>query len=315
MNDRLAVEAKGLTRRFGALTAVDHVDLSVEQGTIYGFLGPNGSGKTTTVRMLCGLLTPSEGTARVLGHEVPAEAEALRRRVGYMTQHFSLYADLTARENLLFLAEIYGLDRAAQRRRVDELLAAYDLADRAHQRAGTQSGGERQRLALAGALIHDPELVFLDEPTSAVDPENRRDFWAALFELTDRGVTVLVSTHYMDEAERCHGLAILDRGRLVASGAPRELMDGLPARIVEIDAQGQRGVRQCLAGVPGILSTAQLGLKVRVLLEPQVEDPVGRIERALAQGGITAAVAAVRPNLEDVFVVSTREGAADRRAS
>jgi len=180
-----AIRAEGLTRRFGELIAVDDVDLTIPRGQIYGFLGPNGSGKTTTIRMLCGLLTPSGGEVEVLGYRIPKQAESLRRSIGYMTQRFSLYEDLSVRENLDFMAEIYSLSRARHRQRVEVLLAEYRLADKAEQRAGTLSGGQRQRLALAAATIHEPALLFLDEPTSAVDPRSRRDFWESLFALID----------------------------------------------------------------------------------------------------------------------------------
>src|SRR5690606_13973661 len=188
------IRARGLTRRFGALTAVDRIDLDVPRGHVYGFLGPNGSGKSTTIRMLCGLLMPDAGEIEVLGLSVPREAEALRRRIGYMTQKFSLFEDLSVRENLDFLASVQGLPRADGRRRVEELLVEYAFADRQRQLAGTLSGGQKQRLALAGAVIHRPELLLLDEPTSAVDPESRRSFWEKLFDLADAGITLLVST-------------------------------------------------------------------------------------------------------------------------
>ena len=231
--DELAIRARGLTKRFGQLVAVDHVDLSVPRANVYGFLGPNGSGKTTTIRMLCGLLTPSDGDVEVLGLRVPEQAEELRRRIGYMTQKFSLFEDLTVRENLEFLAAVQDIPRAAAGKRIDELVEQYHFADRQKQLAGTMSGGQKQRLALAGAVIQKPELLFLDEPTSAVDPESRRDFWEKLFDLADAGTTILVSTHYMDEAERCHRIAILDRGALVADGTPDELTHALAGRITQ----------------------------------------------------------------------------------
>jgi ABC-2 type transport system ATP-binding protein len=212
MPRELAIEARGLTRRFGDLTAVDRVTLAIPNAQIYGFLGPNGSGKSTAIRMLCGLLKPTAGEATVLGLSVPRQAEELRSRIGYMTQQFSLYEDLTVRENLDFIGEVYSLSRQRRRQRVEALLALYDLTERPDQYAGTLSGGQRQRLALAAATLHEPELLFLDEPTSAVDPQSRRDFWESLFALCDAGTTILVSTHQMDEAERCHSLAILDRG-------------------------------------------------------------------------------------------------------
>ena len=203
---------------------------------VYGFLGPNGSGKSTTIRMLCGLLNPTAGEIDVLGCQIPRDAEALKRRIGYMTQRFSLYEDLTVDENLAFLAAVHDMPRAKARPRIDELHRA--LLARAEQRkqlAGTLSGGQKQRLALAGTVLHKPDLLFLDEPTSAVDPQSRREFWDSLFELADQGTTLLVSTHYMDEAERCTRLAILDRGRIVADGTPHELMAGLPGRTLLVE--------------------------------------------------------------------------------
>lgn len=215
-----AIRTLGLTRRFGAVTAVDHLSLLIPRACIYGFLGPNGSGKSTTIRMLCGLIDSTEGEAEVLGFRIPGEAEAIKRRIGYMTQRFSLYEDLSVAENLEFMADIYSLPRAKARARIGELLEKYRLQDLRKQWAGTLSGGQRQRLALAATILHEPELLFLDEPTSAVDPRSRQDFWENLFELSEGGTTILVSTHYMDEAERCHRLGILDRGRLVADGSP-----------------------------------------------------------------------------------------------
>lgn len=313
----LAIRTNGLTRRFGALTAVDHVDLAIPRAAVYGFLGPNGSGKSTTIRMLCGLLTPSEGEAEVLGYRVPQEAERLKREIGYMTQRFSLYDDLSVRENLDFMTRVHALPRRARRPRVEELLEAFDLGARQHRRAGTLSGGERQRLALAAAILHAPRLLFLDEPTSAVDPQSRRDFWETLFSLSERGVTILVSTHYMDEAERCHGLAILDRGVLVADGPPQRLEAELNASVVEVDAVDPAAARRALAGIDGVLSAAQLGTRMRILLEPDLERPLEHVEAAFGRAGLAASARAVKPNLEDVFVAATkgrfrRRGAEER---
>ena len=300
-----AIRARGMVKRFGGLTAVDHVDLTVPRAHVYGFLGPNGSGKSTTIRMLCGLLTPSAGQIEVLGLQVPEQADALRLRIGYMTQKFSLFEDLTVRENLEFLAAVYGLSRAQTRARVDELLALYHFQDRPRQLAGTLSGGQKQRLALAGAVIHRPELLFLDEPTSAVDPESRREFWEKLFELADAGTTLLVSTHYMDEAERCHRIAILDRGVLVADGAPGELAGALRGRSVEVHATHPRHARQVLSGLPGVLSVAQIGNTLRVLSAPG-HDSATAVEDALRQAALEAEVRPSEANLEDVFVAATR---------
>jgi len=307
--DGLAIRATGLTRRFGDLVAVDHVDLAVPRRHVYGFLGPNGSGKSTTIRMLCGLLTPSAGEVEVLGLRVPGEAEALRARIGYMTQRFSLFEDLSVRENLSFLAAVYGLSRADAPRRVDELLQQYRLDDRATQLAGTLSGGQKQRLALAGAVVHRPELLFLDEPTSAVDPESRRDFWEKLFELADAGTTLLVSTHYMDEAERCHRLAILDRGVLVADGTPAALTGALAGHALLVSSPRPRQARAALVGQPGVASVAQVGNSLRVLLDDDGAAR-GRVDHALVAAGVEATVEAVAPNLEDVFVAATRRRAA-----
>jgi ABC-2 type transport system ATP-binding protein len=300
----LAIEAHGLTRRFGDLVAVDHVDLAIPRAQIYGFLGPNGSGKTTTIRMLCGLLRPSAGDARVLGCQIPRDANPLRRQIGYMTQRFSLYEELTIRENLDFMGEIYSLSPARRRERVDALLAEFHL-DRPDQRAGTLSGGQRQRLALAASLIHEPALLFLDEPTSAVDPQNRRDFWESLFVLVDRGTTILVSTHYMDEAERCHALAILADGRIVAEGAPRDLAARIGAVVLEVETPKIREARAVLAGVTGLWSVAQLGTRLHALIDPDVADPAAAVRAALTHSGVEAQVVVAPASLEDVFVAAT----------
>ena len=300
-----AIRARGLTKRFGDLVAVDHVDLTVPKANVYGFLGPNGSGKSTTIRMLCGLLTPTSGEIEVLGLRIPEQAEALRPHIGYMTQKFSLFGDLTVRENLEFLAAVQGLPKAEARSRIDALLEQYHFVDRQNQLAGTMSGGQKQRLALAGAVIHEPELLFLDEPTSAVDPESRRDFWEKLFELADSGTTLLVSTHYMDEAERCHRIAILDHGRLVADGSPGELTDALAGRTLEVVAQRPRRAQRALVDLPGVLGVSQVGNSLRVLMRA-TGDARSLIDAALHAAGLQAEVREARPNLEDVFVSATR---------
>jgi ABC-2 type transport system ATP-binding protein len=305
MNAAPAISARELTRVFGRLTAVDHVTLDIPRAQIYGFLGPNGSGKSTTIRMMCGLLIPTSGTVSVLGHSVPREAEQLRRKVGYMTQRFSLWEDLTVEENLDFMGRIFGLAATQRAQRIQQRLDEYHLADRRSQRAGTMSGGQKQRLALAAATLHEPELLLLDEPTSAVDPQSRRDFWESLFELVDRGTTILVSTHYMDEAERCHGIAILDRGRLMAEGSPRELMDGIDATVIEIEAEDVRAARRALDGQSFVKSVAQLGTRLHALLAPDLRDPDAKVRALLAQRGVSARVEPVEASLEDVFVAAT----------
>jgi ABC-2 type transport system ATP-binding protein len=305
----LAIRTRDLTRTFGQLTAVDHVSLDVPRGEIFGFLGPNGSGKTTTIRMMCGLLKPSSGEVEVLGLRVPRDAEALRLRIGYMTQRFSLYEDLTADENLAFMARIYSLPRRERRPRIDDVVERYRLGELRRQRAGTMSGGQRQRLALAAATLHRPDLLFLDEPTSAVDPENRRDFWASLFELVANGTTILVSTHYMDEAERCHQLAILDHGRLAGVGEPRQLQREIGLQVLEVLTDRPFDAAHALHEVDGVVSVAQLGRRLHLLMLPDIVDPERRIEEALRARGLAGEAAAVAPSLEDVFVARTRRAA------
>ncbi|WP_220815888.1 ABC transporter ATP-binding protein [Pseudomonas paralcaligenes] len=303
--NELVIRARGLSKRFGKLTAVDHLDLSVPRAEVFGFLGPNGCGKSTTIRMLCGLLQPSEGEVEVLGYQVPRDAEELKRHIGYMTQKFSLYEDLTVQENLEFLAAVQGIGRRETRERIDELLERYWLTDRRRQMAGTMSGGQKQRLALAGAVLHKPDLLLLDEPTSAVDPQSRREFWDSLFELAEQGTTLLVSTHYMDEAERCTRLGILDAGRLVADGSPRELMDALPGHPLLIDCAQPREAQRALQGQPAVLAMAQIGATLRVLCEGS--DSRETIAATLHRAGVEARLRDGEANLEDVFVAVTRK--------
>ncbi|HKE48113.1 MAG TPA: ABC transporter ATP-binding protein [Rhodanobacteraceae bacterium] len=298
--------ARGLTKRFGKKTAVDHLDITVRRAEVYGFLGPNGSGKSTTIRMLCGLLVPTEGEIEVLGRKLPQNAEAVKRSIGYMTQKFSLYEDLSVRENLEFLAAVHGVTGAKGRQRIDEMYQRYNLGDLKDQLAGTMSGGQKQRLALAGAVLHEPELLLLDEPTSAVDPQSRRDFWDALFDLSEAGTTLLVSTHYMDEAERCHRLAILDRGRLVADGTPHELMKNLPGSTLKVTCGEPRQMQQALAGETHVIGIAQIGSDLRVLTDLR-DDSLEWLRQRVSAIDAHAHVEPVASNLEDVFVASTRK--------
>jgi ABC-2 type transport system ATP-binding protein len=302
-----AILAAGMGKTFGHVEAVKDFSLEVPRSRIYGFLGPNGSGKSTTIRMLCGLLTPTTGKIRVLGHDIPAEAEALRRKVGYMTQKFSLYEDLTVHENLKFIADVYTLERKLQKQRIGEAVERYDLARILAQRAGTLSGGQKQRMALACATLHHPELLFLDEPTSAVDPENRRAFWEILFDLISDGATILVSTHYMDEAERCHSLAILDRGELVAEGSPEDLTANIDAQVAVVRSDQPRRTAKMLERLPFVNSTAQIGHTLRVLLKKDLERADEQLRRAANAAGLELKDCALAPaNLEDVFVAATQ---------
>lgn len=301
----VVIRARGLTKRFGSLTAVDHLDLEVPRASIYGFLGPNGSGKTTAIRMLCGLLTPSAGSASVLGVEVPGDAQELKARIGYMTQKFSLYGDLTVLENLRFIADIYAYPRARREGRINDLTERYDLVEQRKQLAGTLSGGQKQRLALACAVLNQPELLLLDEPTSAVDPKSRRDFWAKLFALAESGTTILVSTHYMDEAERCHRLAILDHGHKVADGAPADLRAATGMTVVEVRANDPWAAQIELGRLPEVQSVTQLGVRLRVLIPEQVGEPLALVSQALGDKQMTSDCSIVEASLEDVFVAVT----------
>jgi len=305
MTSEFAIEARGLSKHFGDVRAVSSLDLNVPRGEIYGFLGPNGSGKSTTIRMLCGLLTPTEGGADVLGTRIPGKANLLKPKIGYMTQKFSLFGDMSVQENLQFISEIYSYPADNRKRRVEELLEKYDLIPQRNQLAGTMSGGQKQRLALACAVLHHPELLLLDEPTSAVDPQSRRDFWANLFRLAQTGTTIMVSTHYMDEAERCHRLAILDRGVKVADGTPQELQASTGMHTIEVMADDPYAAQAAIDERPEIASVTQLGVRLRVLIPIRFSDPVKIVENALASKNVTGMTKEALPTLEDVFVAVT----------
>jgi ABC-2 type transport system ATP-binding protein len=292
----LAIDVQDLSKKFGTLQAVNHVSIQIEQGHITGFLGPNGSGKTTTLRMLCGLLTPDSGHGQVLGLDFPRQAEAIKRQTGYMTQRFSLYEDLTIEENLAFIARVYSLDNVAKR--VDDTLDKLGLAHRRKQLAGQLSGGWKQRLALAAAVMHEPRLLLLDEPTAGVDPQARRDFWDEIHRLADEGMTVLVSTHYMDEAERCHEIAYISNGDLIARGTADQVI--AQSHLVTFEAQGPRADRLAgeLGGKPGVDMVAPFGTalhvsgtdraKLEAAIQPYRREPYRWTE--------------VPPTLEDVFI-------------
>ncbi len=304
------IEAVGLTRRFGDLTAVDGLDLEVHRGEVFGFLGPNGAGKSTSIRMLVGLLAPSEGSAKVLGFQMPDGVEELRTRVGYMTQKFSLYDDLSVAENLEFAAEIFGLSRRRQRQRIEAVIEEYGLGARRGQRPATLSGGWKQRLALAVATVHEPELLFLDEPTAGVDPDSRRLFWEKLFKLAAAGTTILVSTHYMDEAVRCHRICVIRDGRRAALGRPADYTRALEGRIVELWGEPINVLMEALRRRDDITSAAQLGTRVHALLAPGAShagEAVARIVAYLEAEGLERPGGEVgEPNLEDALVALTR---------
>lgn len=290
------ISVRDLTKRFGDRTVVDRVSMEIEKGEIVGFLGPNGSGKTTTIRMICGLLTPDGGTGTVLGHDVVTEARAIKRRVGYMTQKFSFYEDLTIAENLDFVARLYELE--PRRDHVDRTLANLGLTSRRDQLAGTLSGGWKQRLALAACIMHEPDLLLLDEPTAGVDPKARREFWDEIHALAADGLTVLVSTHYMDEAERCHRIAYISYGKLIARGTVDEVVAGAGlTTFVARDAPADLARR--LAGLPGVEQVAPFGSTLHVV-GVDGERLAASLARVTTETGV--AFEKGETSLEDVFI-------------
>jgi ABC-2 type transport system ATP-binding protein len=308
-----AIQALDLTKQFGDFTAVDGVDFRVERGEIFGFLGPNGSGKTTTIRMLLGLLKPSRGEAVVLGISVADQPAAIRSRVGYMSQRFSLYNDLTVIQNLKFYGAAYGLENDELEAQIQRALHMAGLEGRERVETRELSGGWRQRLALGAAILHRPEVLFLDEPTAGVDPLSRREFWDLLYQLIEEGVTVLVTTHYMDEAEHCHRLAFIQHGHLIAMGTPEELKSRvLGDRVLELEPDDPLRAVQVLrdaqrAGAAGIREVELYGSLVHAVTDDsQQSDPLRRL---LEREGISVrSISIVEPSLEDVFIASMRAG-------
>ena len=295
----LAIDVHELTKRYGPRVVVDRLTMQVRRGEIYGFLGPNGSGKTTSIRMMCGLLTPDGGSGRTLGLDVVREAAAIKTRVGYMTQRFGLYDDLTIAENLTFVGRVYRLDRIAAR--VAAALERLGLASRAGQLAGRLSGGWKQRLALAACMLHTPELLLLDEPTAGVDPGARRDFWNEIHTLAAQGVTVLVSTHYMDEAERCHRLGYIAYGQLVAHGTPAELVAGSGLAARRIDGPGLQALAARIEGDPAVRTLTRLGDTLRAC-----GPDAAALDALLAAAAADCRIEAVPPTLEEVFIYQSR---------
>ena len=291
-----AIDVRGLTKRYGPRTVVDDVDLKVRTGRICGFLGPNGSGKTTTIRMLCGLLTPDAGEGSCLGLDIRTQAAQIKRQVGYMTQKFGLYDDLSIRQNLDFVARLFELP--ARRAAVDRALQELGLSERQHQLAGALSGGWKQRLALAACLIHRPRLLLLDEPTAGVDPKARRDFWDQIHRLAGEGITVLVSTHYMDEAERCHELVYIAYGRVLARGTEVDIVQAAGLTVYEITGAVTAEQQAALSAAPGVDSVAAFGTRLHVA--GRDGERVAQAVAPLAEQGLR--VARADANLEDVFI-------------
>ncbi|MGC9417410.1 MAG: ABC transporter ATP-binding protein [Rhodovulum sp.] len=301
-----AITVEGLTKRFGDKTVVDRVTLEVERGEIAGFLGPNGSGKTTTIRMMCGLLEPDGGEGRVLGHDIRRERRAIKRKVGYMTQRFSFYEDLTIEENLRFVAGLYGM--APLGRAVRDTLEDLGLSARRGQLAGTLSGGWKQRLALAACIMHRPELLLLDEPTAGVDPKARREFWDEIHALAENGLTVLVSTHYMDEAERCHRINYISFGHLVARGTVEEVVRDAGLTTFVLRGQRTGAAAHALEGAAGVEQIAHFGNALHVVGQ-DAGALTASVRQVVSETGCEAAPA--ETSLEDVFIKLMNGGAAE----
>jgi len=297
-----AVVTEGLTKRFGRFTAVDHVNLLVPSGELYGFLGPNGSGKTTTLRMLCGILEPTEGGGRVLGFDLRAEPERIKAAIGYMSQRFSLYDDLTAEENVTFYATVYGVPGRERAERIQRMIQLADLVGREDTLAGRLSGGYRQRLALACALVHAPRLVFLDEPTAGVDPVSRRTFWELIRRLADGGVTIVVTTHYMDEAEHCDRLGFIYQGQLIAQGTPAAIKTQTFRKpVFQVETGDPRRAADVLAEWPAAEEAIRYGALIRVVAAEETLTAEA-VAAELRAKGLPASVVAVAPSVEDLFI-------------
>jgi len=304
------ISLQGLTRRFGEETAVDGLSLQVAPGELFGLVGPDGAGKTTTLRMLAGVLRPTAGAGVICGVDVVQDPEGAKPHIAYMSQQFGLYQDLTVRENIDFYADLYSVPKAARPPRLDRLYAFSNLGPFEDRLAGNLSGGMKQKLSLCCALIHQPEVLLLDEPTFGVDPISRRDLWLILHEMVEEGVTILVSTSYLDEAERCDRVALLDQGKVLALDTPHELLKLLPGEVASVELAEAREARDFIKALPGVVSTALFGNSVHVLLADGHEAKE-EIRRALKEGGFEPeAVEMVEPSLEDVFLhlVRSEEG-------
>ena len=298
-----AVVTRGLTKRFGRLVAVDHLDLDVRRGELYGFLGPNGAGKSTTLRMLCGIMEPTAGEGTILGIDLRRDPEGVKSAIGYMSQHFSLYDDLSVVENLTFYARVYMVPRGQRAERIGRMLRLADLVGRERQQAKELSGGFRQRLALACALVHSPRLIFLDEPTAGVDPVSRRTFWALIRHLADEGTTILVTTHYMDEAELCDTLGFIYQGRLIATGSPAHIKNEVFARpVIELAVDDPRAAQEALGEWAVVEEVVRVGSRLRVIAAPGGPGTDAMREYLVARGITVTLAAEVEPSVEDLFV-------------
>jgi len=311
-----SVLVSDLTKSFGSFTAVDQVNFSIPKGEIFGLLGPNGAGKTTTIRMLCGILKPTSGQGSVLGFDISKKPEEIKKRIGYMSQHFSLYNDLTARENIQFYASIYGVPRAIRGNRIEELIEISGLKDHSTELTKNLSGAWRQRLALACAIAHNPPMLFLDESTAGVDPVSRREFWDLIYDLAGKDVSVLATTHYMDEAEYCNTVGMMYQGKLIANASPDELKDDLPGILFQLDCDKPVEAESVLDGLSEVVDSSVHGVLVHVVVRRKKDQ--NKILTLLENNGIQVErLEEIEPSLEDVFITmvesSRRAGQAQEK--
>jgi len=304
----LAIKAENLSKMFGPVVAVNHLNLSVKRGEIFGLVGPDGAGKTTIMRMFSGILPPTEGEAWVLGHPITREAEPLKGKIGYMAQRFGLYGDLTVIENIQFYADLYDVPKKERQIRLERLLAFSNLAPFKNRLAQNLSGGMKQKLGLACALVHTPQVLFLDEPTNGVDPVSRRDFWQILYDLLKEGITIFISTAYLDEAERCHRLGLMHQGNLLYMGTPDETKRLLKGELWELHCQQRMKAREILRNLPGVRSVGIFGDRIHVILEDGTQTRK-EMEESLMEGGFEIfSIRRIAPSLEDVFITAIPVG-------
>jgi len=312
MPGEIIIRATNLTRRFGDLVAVDHLDLEIPRGEIFGLVGPDGAGKTTTLRLLCGLMDPTEGEAWVAGHNTAREVDAVKDQIGYMAQRFGLYGDLTVEENMIFYADLFGIAKDERDRLMTQFLTMTRMEAFRKRPAAQLSGGMKQKLALSCTLLHHPQILFLDEPTNGVDPVSRRDFWAILYQLVRDGLTLFVTTAYLDEAERCNRVGLMNRGRLIRCDSPRSLRERLEDLCYRVDTADQRAAREFLLSRPGVITVEPSGARLHVFVAPG-ETSAEKLVHDLAEHGMTPReFERIVPTLEDVFIDLVRKAGGSR---
>lgn len=308
------IQARNLTRKFGPRTAVDHLNLEIARGEIFGLVGPDGAGKTTTLRLLCGLIDSTEGEAIVSGYDVSRNVDAVKDRIGYMAQRFGLYVDLTVEENMVFYADLFGISGSERDRLMAELLKMTRMDPFRKRQAGRLSGGMKQKLALMCTLLHHPQILFLDEPTNGVDPVSRRDFWTILYQFVKDGLTVFITTAYLDEAERCNRVGLMHQGRLIRCATPEVLKTRMEERCYEVECGDQRAAKAILQTAPGVVSVESAGNRLHVFLSPATA--LESLRQILEQGGVgTAGFTPTVPSLEDVFIAMIRKAGGAEAAS